>query len=140
VLYLDLDGFKRVNDRLGHEAGDELLTIVGRRLLGAARSEDLVARFGGDEFTVLLTDLADAAEARVVAERLLGALRQSIVLAEGRLVAVGACAGIAAGSPGRTTPGELLRAADVALYRAKAVGPNSVALFEPPVETARVAS
>jgi len=141
VLYLDLDGFKSVNDRFGHEAGDELLAIVARRLLGAIRPGDVVARFGGDEFTVLLTDLDGADGARAIADRLLSAVRQPVVLGNGRHPTIGACAGIAVGERSTTTPGELLRAADTALYRAKAGGPNAVALFDPLLDgTARVAS
>jgi diguanylate cyclase (GGDEF)-like protein/PAS domain S-box-containing protein len=141
VLYLDLDGFKAVNDRFGHEAGDELLAIVARRLLGSVRPGDIVARFGGDEFTVLLTDLDGVDEARAVADRLLSAVRQPVVLANGRHPMIGACAGIAVGESGAVAPGDLLRNADAALYRAKAGGPNAIALFDALLDgVARVAS
>ena len=130
VLFLDLDGFKLVNDTLGHEAGDGLLAAVGRRLGAALGPAHTVARFGGDEFAVLLEE-ATAAEAVAVAERLIEALRPPFAVG-GRETFVGASVGVARGGRDRV-PGAsaraLLREADVALYRAKAAGRGTYAVF-----------
>ncbi|GIE99924.1 putative bifunctional diguanylate cyclase/phosphodiesterase [Paractinoplanes rishiriensis] len=117
LLMLDLDGFKEVNDRLGHAVGDRLLQDVSTRLVGVLREPDLVARMGGDEFAVLLRDLPDDAVDEIAA-RVLAALRRPVELADHRLTVVGASLGIAS-SPGIDEPYELLRRADVAMYAAK---------------------
>jgi diguanylate cyclase (GGDEF)-like protein len=120
LLFLDLDGFKEVNDELGHAAGDSVLLAVASRLRGCVAETDLVGRFGGDEFVVLLSGVHDEAQATAVAERLLAALREPIAV-HGRSVDVGASIGIAL--PGRAADSEqLLRRADRALYAAKAAG------------------
>jgi diguanylate cyclase (GGDEF)-like protein len=122
LLLLDLDGFKQVNDRLGHHAGDLLLHAVGRRLLEAVRDGDLVSRLGGDEFAVLLTRDADEGSATAVAGRVLDRCREPFDL-EGERVTIGASVGIA------LTPDDvpvdvttLMRGADAAMYRAKRSG------------------
>ncbi len=125
VLYLDLDGFKSLNDTLGHAAGDRCLVVAAERLLGAVRSDDTVARLGGDEFAVLLegTHLEHVeAEAVAVAERVTVALRAPIdVAGHGRTLA--ASIGIAAaGARGPASADALLRRADAAMYAAKASG------------------
>jgi len=130
VLFLDLDGFKPVNDSLGHEAGDRLLAAVGQRLLTCLRPNDTVARFGGDEFTILLDRVSGPAEAVRVAERFLAALQVPFVL-DAFEAFISASIGIALGSPGRAWPADLLRNADVALYRAKGAGPGAAVVFEP---------
>ena len=123
VLFLDLDGFKDVNDRLGHGAGDSLLAALGQRLATCIRAGDTVARLGGDEFVVLLEDLAHPSEALAVAERLLVAVRQPLIL-HGHEVAVTTSMGIATAIPvtARLQPDELVKQADIALLSAKAAG------------------
>ncbi|HEU0305120.1 MAG TPA: EAL domain-containing protein [Gaiellaceae bacterium] len=125
VLFLDLDGFKRVNDSLGHGAGDELLVAVSRRLRRSVRPGDSVARFGGDEFAVLLEDLADGAEAQVVAERILAELARPFEL-RSRQLTIGASIGVAHGTSPRD---DVVRAADLAMYRAKDDGKACVRVF-----------
>ncbi len=130
VLLLDLDGFKVVNDSLGHMTGDQLLIEAARRMSACLRAEDLIARFGGDEFAILLEGPTDAGVARRVAERLATALAPPFAV-DGQEAVVTASVGIAVSSPGFTETSDLLRAADVALYRGKAAGKGSVAIFDP---------
>jgi diguanylate cyclase (GGDEF)-like protein len=117
VLLLDLDGFKEVNDALGHAAGDRLLREVGERLARIARPDDVLARIGGDEFGMLVHSAGEAA-ARTAADRMSGALERPFDLC-GIRVRVAASTGIALTSSGREAPPELLRRADVAMYEAK---------------------
>src|SRR5829696_1843762 len=117
VLFLDLDDFKRVNDRFGHEVGDELLVAFTRRLRACLRADDLPARLGGDEFAVLL-DQGDHERATRIAERIQLAFNEPFKLSTGTL-RVGASTGIALGEHGETTAAEVLRNADVAMYAAK---------------------
>ncbi|MFP4148982.1 MAG: putative bifunctional diguanylate cyclase/phosphodiesterase [Nitriliruptoraceae bacterium] len=119
LLFIDLDGFKAVNDGLGHQAGDELLVAVGARLLGALRTVDTVARLGGDEFAVLV-EAPDDARIADLADRLVRELRVPFELSAGP-VSVHASVGIAIAVPGDAA-GELLRRADMAMYRAKQDG------------------
>ncbi len=130
VLFIDLDGFKQVNDLLGHDAGDRLLVAVAARLEGSIRPDDTAARFGGDEFTVLLEHLPHRHEAIRVADRLTASLRQPFRL-DGRESTVSASVGIAWGTVGQTQAISLLRDADAALYHAKAGGKDRVVAFEP---------
>ncbi|GIE99273.1 GGDEF domain-containing protein [Paractinoplanes rishiriensis] len=123
VLLLDLDGFKPVNDRFGHAAGDEVLVAVARRLTGAVRPGDLAARLGGDEFALVLAGSADEVAAQEVAGRVLGALAEPFTLLGGVTVSVGGSIGLATG-PG--TLDDLLRRADTAMYSAKAAGKGTV--------------
>lgn len=124
LLLIDLDGFKPINDCHGHALGDEVLVEVARRLHGCARNSDLAARLGGDEFVLVCEPLANAEQARQVAERLLAQLTQPIVTSQDQ-VTVGASVGIAFGR-GDDTPTTLIRRADMAMYRAKAEGRNRV--------------
>ena len=121
VMFLDVDGFKSVNDRFGHSVGDLLLTEVARRLESSVRPGDCVARFGGDEFTVLLGDIEYRDEAARIAERILEGLSIPILL-HGAELEVAASIGIAVNRSEYHQPDEMLRDADVAMYRAKAKG------------------
>ena len=125
VLFLDLDDFKTVNDEMGHAAGDALLAAVSERLAGACRETDLAARLGGDEFGVFVTELQDASEARLVAERIHAVLSNPVEIA-GRIVPVGVSLGVAVDTAETRTADDLLGAADVAMYRAKAAGKGTV--------------
>lgn len=134
VLFLDLDGFKIINDSLGHVVGDQLLQAVAKRLQEAVRSErkgnrDEVARFGGDEFAILLTDLTDASEAVLIAGRVLERI-QTLFKLEDREVYISASLGIAMADSHYETPTEILRDADTAMYRAKASGRSAYRLFD----------
>jgi diguanylate cyclase (GGDEF)-like protein/PAS domain S-box-containing protein len=129
VLFLDLDNFKLVNDSLGHEVGDKLLVSVAERLRECLRAEDTAARFGGDEFTVLLEDVTSVTEALRVADKITQALLAPFVL-EFREVFVTTSIGIVLGTTGRERPTDLLRNADVALYRAKANGKATYEVFD----------
>jgi diguanylate cyclase (GGDEF)-like protein/PAS domain S-box-containing protein len=129
VLFIDLDRFKVVNDSLGHEAGDALLTEVGRRLQECLGSDASLARFGGDEFAAFFTGIDDA-EAVAIAEQIINCLERPIPLA-GRDVCTGASVGIAIGVVKRDTAGKLLREADVALYQAKQSGRGMAFIYHP---------
>jgi diguanylate cyclase (GGDEF)-like protein/PAS domain S-box-containing protein len=129
VLFLDLDRFKVVNDSLGHHVGDELLQVVGDRLRASVRSGDTVARFGGDEFAVLLEELENLDEATHIAERLGQAVAAPINLS-GYEVFSSASIGIALCSAGLDRPEYLLRNADVAMYRAKGSGARRYEVFD----------
>jgi diguanylate cyclase (GGDEF)-like protein len=130
VLFVDLDGFKAVNDTYGHPAGDELLRIVARTLLSHVRAGDVVARLGGDEFMVVLEPLDVQDSAVLVADRLVKSLRSPITLSEGREVRIGASIGLAISQDGRVDPDALLQEADVAVYRAKAAGRGRTEVFD----------
>ena len=130
VAFIDLDDFKMVNDSLGHGAGDEVLRAVADRLRGCLRSGDTPARLGGDEFAVLLEDAPDTGAVVEVAERILDALHEPVVV-DGREVYARASIGIATRRGPTTTPDELLRNADLAMYTAKANGKGCIELFEP---------
>ena len=118
VLFADLDGFKAVNDVFGHEAGDDLLRVIGERLVEAVRSGDVVVRHGGDEFAILCPGV-DAAEAETIAERIAASVNRPVVV-EGEVVAVGVSIGIALSTTEvRTSPRKLVAAADAAMYVAK---------------------
>jgi diguanylate cyclase (GGDEF)-like protein len=130
VLFLDLDNFKAINDTLGHGVGDELLRAVARRLKGVTRETDALGRLGGDEFVVVADDLSLSAGPELIAERLLAAFDEpfSIGEAEDASVFVKASIGIATGW--RSSPEEMLRNADIAMYRAKWSGKNRYLAFE----------
>ena len=121
VLFLDLDDFKPINDRFGHDAGDRLLTAVAERISACVRPEDTVARLGGDEFTVLLEDIVDIRYATGVAERIEEALREPFPI-DGHEARVTASIGIAVSSGREATPEDLLRNSDQAMYLAKRKG------------------
>jgi diguanylate cyclase (GGDEF)-like protein len=129
VLFLDLDGFKSVNDRFGHAAGDELLKTVARRLLACVRDGDSVARLGGDEFAVLLEDAGRLEHVQQLCRRVLDGLRSEIGIA-GHDVVIGTSIGVALAAPGDDAAA-LLRNADMAMYRAKALGKNRYFVYQP---------
>lgn len=128
VLFIDLDDFKKVNDGLGHSAGDDLLRQVTERLTGAVRAGDTVARLGGDEFAVLLVDAGDA-DAERAAGRMLASVNVPVALGEAE-VTVGASIGIAS-ARGDVITEDLLRRADLAMYAAKGQGKGCVAVYDP---------
>jgi diguanylate cyclase (GGDEF)-like protein len=136
ALYVDLDGFKQVNDTFGHAAGDELLRIVGARLASVVREGDTAARLGGDEFIVLVEGSTLDAGPELVAERLLEVLNRPYDLGDGagsRQLSVTASIGIAFGLRGNAD--ELLRDADAALYEAKAAGKSRYVAFQSSMQT-----
>ena len=129
VLFIDLDRFKAVNDSLGHDAGDQLLALVARRLRGCVRASDTTARLGGDEFAALLHDSPTEA-ANVVGERIIAAIKEPFRVA-GREIFIGASVGIATSREAAEKSETLLHNADVAMYRAKKDGPGRVLAYEP---------
>ncbi|MGW3627921.1 putative bifunctional diguanylate cyclase/phosphodiesterase [Streptomyces sp. NPDC000880] len=138
VLFIDLDGFKGVNDRLGHLAGDELLIQAARRLQDSVRSGDTAARLGGDEFAALVVgdgsrdQSARQYQVREIADRLRLTLSQPYRV-DGREVRVAASIGVAFAEPA-ITPTDLMRNADLAMYRAKAAGKDRVELYAPQMQ------
>jgi diguanylate cyclase (GGDEF)-like protein len=129
VLFIDLDGFKAVNDTHGHIAGDQLLREVGGRIWRSLRSGDVAARLGGDEFVAVLDGVEDAAAALTVAQRLIDAVSQPVALATGARATVGASVGLAFNNDGETDPAAVLHCADLAVYRAKATGRGHVEVY-----------
>ena len=136
VLFVDLDNFKVINDSLGHHLGDRLLVGVSRRIRNSLRSQDSAARFGGDEFTILLANLRNAGAAVRVTERLLKTLREPFLIANHE-VTVSTSVGIALGNGDTALPSDLLRNADTALYRAKATK-GQYEVFRPSMHTRTV--
>jgi diguanylate cyclase (GGDEF)-like protein/PAS domain S-box-containing protein len=134
VLFLDLDGFKEVNDSLGHAAGDRLLIQVAERLHSCVRPSDTVARFGGDEFAVLIEDASDDIDVTQVADRVLEGLRQPF-LVSGRELHVRGSMGIARMDSDVEGADQLLRNADLAMYRAKAAGQGGYERYDPEMHT-----
>ncbi len=134
VMFCDLDGFKAVNDGFGHEAGDRLLIEVAHRFVECVRGTDIVARFGGDEFVVVLEDVHEVDDAVTVAERILARVAEPIVL-DGGHAQVSASIGIALAHPFATTADDLLAEADAAMYRAKRTGKHRYQVFDDDLRT-----
>jgi diguanylate cyclase (GGDEF)-like protein/PAS domain S-box-containing protein len=129
VMFLDIDRFHVVNDGLGHTLGDLLLVDIGRRLAALLPPGTALARFGGDQFTILLEEVGRVGDATAIAELLIEELRAPFVL-NGREVFITACIGIAISHPAAARPGDLLRDADAALHMAKAAGRARLAVFD----------
>jgi diguanylate cyclase (GGDEF)-like protein len=128
ILFMDLDRFKNINDSLGHSVGDELLIQVAKRLGMIIRGDDIVARFGGDEFTFLLRDLSSSHQAAEVADRILGVLNEPFDIHNHKVVIVPSI-GIVFFPENGLTPDDLLKNADTAMYRAKNSGGNKYLFF-----------
>jgi diguanylate cyclase len=135
VMFLDVDDFKHVNDNMGHDAGDALLSAVGHRIVAAIRPDDVGCRIGGDEFAVLLPNTS-AADAETVGRRLLTSLSAQVPI-EGHTLVVPASIGVAVATPfEKPTVDELLRRADTAMYNAKAAGKHRLAVYKPEASAA----
>ena len=133
LLFLDLDRFKTVNDSLGHRVGDGLLIAIADRLRGVLRPEDTIARFGGDEFAILIDDVSSPQDVLALADRVLSAFNAPFPIDE-REITIRSSIGVVLASAAHASADELLRDADVAMYRAKASGRGSYALFEPSMQ------
>jgi len=129
LLFIDLDGFKTINDTLGHDRGDELLVAIAERLQAVLRRDDLAARLGGDEFVVLMHEPGQAGDALQLANKLLAVIAKPVPLGT-QTVSVTASVGVALYPQHASNPHGLLKAADAAMYEAKARGRNRAALFE----------
>lgn len=129
VLFVDLDDFKLVNDARGHEVGDRFLCAAATRLLDSVRAVDAVARFGGDEFVVLIEDAATIPDVTQVARRVVDALARPLTISRMQL-RIGASVGVATTASPGTRSASLLREADLAMYQAKAQGGSRYVLFE----------
>ncbi|MBL4787198.1 MAG: EAL domain-containing protein [Cohaesibacteraceae bacterium] len=140
VLFLDLDHFKAINDTLGHDAGDELLMEVSRRLKDAVRGEDIVARLGGDEFVILMHQIDDSIAratdgVQIVVQKIQAAIRKKFDLAGKTLFVTSSIGGVTFPEPAETSE-EILKCADLAMYESKFSGRDSFSLFNPGMEAA----
>ena len=136
VLFLDLDRFKHVNDSMGHAAGDRMLKAAGSRLRDNIRDGDTVARIGGDEFTVILEELADAGEAERVAQKLISAFEKPLELNDGQDVVISPSIGISIYPDHAQTPTDLLKFADTAMYQAKDRGRKTYMVYTESMDAA----
>jgi len=127
VLYIDLDGFKEINDLCGHEVGDTVLSILARRLKGSLRESDTMARISGDEFVALIENLLSGCDAEKVAEKIIGLLRQPVEI-DGHQLTIGASIGISIYPSDGANVAQILKRADDAMYRVKNNGKNGYAL------------
>ena len=131
ILFIDLDGFKPINDIYGHKIGDEVLKVVSKRLLNSTRSTDLVARFGGDEFIVVLVDLIDEKKAFEIANNILDKINKEIVIKD-KKVKVGASIGLYISKEDKIE--NALKKADMAMYKSKESGKNRVLIYSEDIE------
>ncbi len=134
LLFLDVDEFKAVNDTLGHEVGDKILVAVGHILQACVRTADTVARFGGDEFVIMLEQIASLREATASADRIVAQMHEPLVL-DGREIHLTVSIGIMVWDGGSTTGEDLLRKADLAMYEAKRKGRACYEVFDPRMDT-----
>jgi diguanylate cyclase (GGDEF)-like protein len=128
LLFIDLDGFKDINDRLGHTAGDEVLEIIGRRLKHLLRSADTAARLGGDEFGLVLSNISDRQDARLVAKKVLEAIFTPFMIREERCY-ISASIGISLYPEHGASTDELISRADAAMYKVKRSGKGSFGFY-----------
>ncbi|EQD67809.1 sensory box protein, partial [mine drainage metagenome] len=135
VLFVDLDRFKHVNDAHGHSVGDRVLQAAGRRLRAVVRDDDTVARLGGDEFTVVLERVAQTRDAEDIAQKLLEVFAEPMDLGEGREAQISLSIGIALYPLHGLAPTDLLKYADIAMYRAKERGRNTYAVYTEALDT-----
>ncbi|OIQ63283.1 cyclic di-GMP phosphodiesterase Gmr [mine drainage metagenome] len=134
LMYVDLDKFKPVNDRYGHDIGDALLGLVAQRLLACVRQSDTVARVGGDEFVVLLMDIKHEQDALLVAEKIHAELRRPFSLPGSVQVGISSSTGIALYPLHGQTEAELSHSADVAMYAAKGAGRDQFMMYNPDMD------
>ena len=139
VLFVDVDYFKQVNDSMGHLAGDKALRDIAEKIVACVRPVDVVTRYGGDEFVVILDNVRSEEEVMGVARRLSAAVKE-LCDVEGRRLAVSASVGISIGSRDCSSPDDLLCEADQAMYRAKALGRNGSCVLGYPAVGAREAT
>ena len=130
VLFLDLDSFKNVNDTMGHESGDLLLKLISKQLISSLRPKDTVSRFGGDEFLVLINDLAALSDIPLIVDRIMNLFRAPFCL-DGQELNITASAGISVYPIDGTTADALVKNADIAMYQAKAKGKNQYVICSP---------
>ena len=130
VMFLDLDGFKLINDTFGHNIGDELLRVISTRLLVLVRESDIVARLGGDEFIFVVDNSIQEKEVLDLAERIINAIKEPLEI-NGNLLQVGASVGIAIFPDDAITATELIEKADCAMYKSKAPDQNAIHFYEP---------
>ncbi|MFT6925869.1 MAG: Amt family ammonium transporter [Psychromonas sp.] len=129
MFFMDLDRFKKINDTLGHKAGDDLLCEVATRLISVTRSTDVIARWGGDEFVILFIEAVNHGFIDDKAKEILNVMRQPLAL-EGRVISIPTSIGIATAQPGITTAAQLVQQADIAMYSAKQHGRDNYQVFE----------
>lgn len=128
LMYLDLDDFKKVNDTLGHNAGDQLLVEVAKKLKGTMRSSDIICRLGGDEYAILMMDVTDSQDCQKISEKIITSVSSEIIL-EGISLTVGISIGITIIPDDSNTIREMLNSADLALYESKKQGKNCACFF-----------
>jgi diguanylate cyclase (GGDEF)-like protein len=129
LVYMDLDGFKRINDTLGHDVGDILLKMVAERLVAAVREDDTVARLGGDEFMIVLNEIGNSGRAATVTSRVIASVAQPYLI-DGHAVSMTTSAGIGTYPEHGENADALMKSADLALYEAKSAGKNAYRIFE----------